>query len=372
MTAYKGNIVMSERNIISADSHVIESPHMWREYIDPAMRDRAPGLMHGPENDFYSIEGMKPFDITLISTAGQPSEQVKTWRRWDAPGRLTGGWDPVQRTKDAARDGVDAEVLYATLALKMFDLPDYNFKRACFTAFNRWLAEFCSSDPKRYLGIAVIMTDNIEFAVEDLHAARKMGLKGALLGLTPSASRPYSSPEYDPLWQAASELDMPLSLHNFSQSGTGPVRTHFEIYSCGTLDVQNCISALMFSQAFERFPGLKIVSVENDIGWVANFLQRMDHVYRRYGPIRGLSFKSGRIPSETFSDQIYMTFMDDEAGIRTYDLIGVDNLMWSNDYPHGDSTWPHSAEAISRQFDRLPEQHRRQMLRENVLKLYNW
>ncbi len=363
---------MPDRKIISADSHVIESPHMWRDYMDPSMRARAPHLEHGPENDFYVIEGIKPMDVTVMSTAGQPSEQVKNWRRWDAPGRLSGGWDPVQRAKDAARDGVDAEVLYATLALKMFALTDIEYKRACFTAYNRWLADFCKADPKRYLGVAVILTDDIDVAVQDLRAAHAMGHRGALLGMTPSESRPYASAEYDPLWRAASDLQMPVSLHNFSQTRAGPPVSHFEIYSCGTSDVQSCIAALMFSDVFERFRDLKIVSVENDIGWVANFMQRMDHVFRRYGPLRGKTFKSGRLPSETFRDQVYMTFMDDLAGIRTYDLIGVDNLMWSSDYPHGDSTWPKSQEVIERQFKGLPAKDRDQMLHENVLKLYNW
>jgi uncharacterized protein len=90
---------MSERNVISADSHVIEPPEMWREYIDPKIRDRAPHLERGPENDFYCIEGLKPMDVTVLSSAGTPSEELKTWRRWDAPGRLKGGWDPVIRKR---------------------------------------------------------------------------------------------------------------------------------------------------------------------------------------------------------------------------------------------------------------------------------
>ena len=91
---------MEERNIVSSDSHVIEPPEMWRQYIDPKFRDRAPHLEHGPENDFYVIEGQKPMDVTVLSSAGTPSEELSTWRRWDAPGRLRGGWDPDQRVKD--------------------------------------------------------------------------------------------------------------------------------------------------------------------------------------------------------------------------------------------------------------------------------
>ena len=363
---------MTERRVISADSHVIEPPEMWREYVEAKMRDRAPHLEHGKDNDFYVIEGIKPMDITVISTAGTPSEVLKTWRRWDAPGRLKGGWLPAERKKDIEADGIDAEVLYGTIALKILPLKDMEYKHACCQAFNRWLADFCKSDPRRYKGIAVLMTDDIDLAVKDLREAKALGLSGAMLGLTPNDKITYGSSEFDPLWAVAQELEMPMSMHNFTQAEGGPVRTRFEQFPSAPVDVQYCSSNLIFSDVFERFPRLKFVSVENDIGWAANFLQRADHVFGRYGPLMNKTFKSGRLPSETFRDHVYLTFMDDPAGIRTYDLIGVDNVMWSNDYPHGDSTWPHSQEAISRQFDKMPTEDRNKLLRGNVIKLYNW
>lgn len=363
---------MTTRNVISADSHVIEPPHMWREYIDPKMRDRAPHLEHGPENDFYCIEGLKPMDVTVLSSAGTPSAQLKDWRRWDAPERLRGGWDPHIRTRDAAADGVDAEVLYATICMKILPLKDMAYKHACFKAYNRWLTDFCKTGPKRFLGMAVLMTDDIDSAVKDLHEAKTMGLGGAMLGITSAEDITYASPEFDPLWRAAQELDMPLAMHNFTQSESKVVRSRFEVFASAPSDVQYCISSLIFADVFERFPKLKILSVENDIGWAANYLQRLDHCFGRYSVLLNKTFKSGRLPSEQFRDHVFLTFMDDMAGIRTYDLIGVDNVMWSNDYPHGDSTFPHSREAIARQFDKMPEAHRSKILRDNVLRLFNW
>src|SRR4051812_20839215 len=302
---------MSERNVISSDSHVIEPPQMWREYIDPKMRDRAPHLEHGPENDFYCIEGLPPADVTVLSSAGTPSEELKTWRRWDAPDRLKGGWDPVQRKKDAIKDGVDAEVLYATISMKILPLKDMAYKHACFKAYNRWLTDFCKTDPKRFLGMAVLMTDDIDSAVKDLHEARKMGLGGAMLGLTSGPDVTYASPEFDPLWAASQELDMPLAMHNFTQDRSKTVRSRFETFPSAPSDVQYCISSLIFADVFERFPKLKILSVENDIGWAANYLQRLDHCFHRYSVLLNKKFKSGRLPSEQFREHVFLTFMDD-------------------------------------------------------------
>ena len=363
---------MTDRNVLSADSHVIEPPEMWREYVESSMRDRAPHLEHGKDNDWYCIEGLKPMDVTVLSSAGTPSEELKTWRRWDAPGRLKGGWVPGIRRKDIEADGVDGEVLYATIGMKMLPLADMDYKRACFRGYNRWLADFCKSDPKRYVGIAVLTTDDIDAAVKDLREAKSLGLGGALLGMTPGENITYASPEFDPLWKVAQELHMPLSLHNFTQNESKVVRSRFEVFASAPVDVQYSISSMIFGDVFERFPELKLVSVENDIGWAANFLYRMDHVFHRYSVLLNKTFKSGRLPSEVFRDHVYLTFMDDPAGIRTYDLIGVDNVMWANDYPHGDSTWPNSKEAISRQFDTMPAADRQKILRDNVIKLYDW
>ena len=363
---------MNERNIISSDSHVIEPPEMWREYLDSKMKPRAPHIEHGKDDDFYCIDGLEPTKVTVLSAAGVPAEEVKHWRRWDAPGRLKGGWDPVAREKDADRDGVDAEVLYATLVMKMFSLKDQEYKHALFQAYNRWLSDFCKSNPKRFLGMAVLMTEDIDMAVKDLHEARKVGLRGAMLGLTPSDDITYAHPAFDPLWAAAQELNMPLALHNFTQSRAKITRSRFEQFPSAPADVQGCISAMIYADVFERFPKLKIVSVENDIGWAANYLQRLDHVFGRYSLLMGKTFKSGRLPSQIFRDHVYLTFMDDMAGIRTYDLIGVDNVMWANDYPHGDSTFPRSQEAITRQFKGMPEADRQKILKDNVLKLFDW
>lgn len=366
---------MDTRKVISADSHVIEPPTMWREYIDPAFRERAPHLERGPENDFFCVEGLPRSDVRVYSCAGAPPAEVRTWNRWDVEGRRKGGWDHEARVKDMATDGVDAEVLYATMAMSMFRIKDLACQRACFSAYNRWLADFCKADPKRYVGNAIVSTEDIDLAVKGLHEARKLGLRGVMLALVAKEDRPYSSPEYSPIWETAQELDIPLSLHNFTRADTrkgGPVRSHLEAFPSDPVEVQYCISNLIYSDVFERFPRLKIVSVENDIGWVANYLQRMDHVFHRYGPLTGKTFKSNLLPSEIFRQHVYLTFMDDMAGMRTYDLIGVDNVMWSSDYPHGDSTFPHSQEVISQQFAKVPAGDKKKILRDNVVHLHKW
>ena len=362
---------MTERKIVSSDSHVIEPPEMWREYIDPKMRDRAPRIEHAKDDDLYWIDGLVALPVRTLSTAGIHSSVTKTYRRWTDP-RHKGGWVPEERRKDQIKDGIDAEVLYATICMKFYALDDAEYRHALFTAYNRWIADFCKTDPQRYLGIAVLATENIEAAVKDLHKAKAMGLSGGALGLTPP-NLTYASPEFDPLWAAAQELQMPLSLHNFTQGKSILGRSRFEMYPSAVVDVQLFISSLIFGDVFERFPKLRIVSVENDIGWVANYIQRMEQVYGRYSILNDKTFKSGRTPGQVFRDHIFLTFTRDMAGIKTYELFGgVNNIMWASDYPHGDSSWPKSNEEIAHQFRDVPAAHQARILKDNVLDLYNW
>ena len=162
----------------------------------------------------------------------------------------------------------------------------------------------------------------LDSAVKDLHEARKMGLGGAMLGLTSGPDVTYASPEFDPLWAAAQELDMPLAMHNFTQDRSKTVRSRFEVFPSAPSDVQYCLSALIFADVFERFPKLKILSVENDIGWAANYLQRLDHCFivtaccQQEVQIQGACTASS---SATSLPPSWTT-----GRLRTYDIIGVD------------------------------------------------
>ena len=112
------------------------------------------------------------------------------------------------------------------------------------------------------------------------------------------------------------------------------------------------------------------MSAENDIAWVPHLLERADKYYRRFKQAYDapLSLK----PSEYFRRQCYATFIDDPLGLKTYHFMGADNFMWSTDYPHQAATWPHSQEVLARDFQGLPEEDKRKIVRENTAKLYGF
>jgi predicted TIM-barrel fold metal-dependent hydrolase len=128
------------------------------------------------------------------------------------------------------------------------------------------------------------------------------------------------------------------------------------------------IATFIFSGALQRHPNLKLVSVESGIGWMAFLVPWMDHVFERHR--YHTKSELTEAPSFYFHRQVFGTFIDDVVGVRNRDIIGVENIMWSSDYPHVNSSWPSSREYIEKHFGDVPLEERRKMVHDNAAKLY--
>ena len=374
---------MAEPQLISSDSHVSEPPDLWVERLDIKYRDRAPRVALNPEGQegaYFVYEGYPPHNLAIGLGAGRTPEELaaflKTGTYADA---RPGGWDPAQRLPDMELDGVEAEVLYTTLGFRLFWLKDAALQRACFRVYNDWLAAYCSYAPQRLKGLALISLYDPKEGAQELERCARLGLKGAMIWCSPPADQPYSSEIYDPFWAAAQDLDMPVSLHAI----TGMERIPWEYgaekramrQTVTPHEIEKSFSILILSGVLERFPRLKIVSAENNCGWLPYYLQRMDRGFARFGPsgtVTPWPTKLTLKPSEYFRRQMYCTFIDDSFGVASRHWIGVDNVMWSSDYPHTASTWPHSRDIIERDFKDVSEVEKRKIVRENAAQLYGF
>src|SRR5438552_5400481 len=155
--------------IISADSHITEPPTMYIDHIEPAFRDRAPHLQHVEgAGDIFVIDGMKtPIPLGIVAAAGKPAEQIRLMgTRFEELHR--GGWDPEARLADQERDGIDGEILYPTVGMAICNHRDRDFMKACFDAYNLWIAEYCSGHADRLFGIGQTALRSPKEGVEDL------------------------------------------------------------------------------------------------------------------------------------------------------------------------------------------------------------
>ena len=265
--------------MISADSHVTEPPNTYVDNIDPAYRDRAPKMIdHEKLGDVFVIDGMsKPISLSTAAAAGKRPDEIKSYGSKFEELHL-GGWDPNARMADQVRDGVAAEIIYPTVGMILCNHTDLDYKRACFEAYNRWIAEYCSAHPDRLLGLGQTAVRNPEEGIADLHTIKALGLRGVMLPGEPGVED-YDSPVYDDFWETAIELELPLSFHILTmraEKTRGPKMAGFLSIVRGCQDV---MAMLVMGGVFERHPNLSIVCAEADAGWVPHFMYRMDHAY---------------------------------------------------------------------------------------------
>ena len=374
---------MGRHGVISADSHMTEPVDLWEERLDAPFRDRAPKVVENPNAEgpryLFVAEGAPPFPIAGGYAAGRSGKELQELLKTGYEAARPSGWDPVERLKDQELDGIDAEVLYPSLGMTLFTMNDGELQRACFDAYNGWLAEFCRHDPKRLYGVGLVSLENIDKAAGDLEKIAKQGMRGAMIWGAPPADRPYSSRAYDPFWRAASETKLPVSLHVIASRGRTSAtvadiigenaRAHAGIWYMTVIhEIQESLAHLVLGGVLERFPGLKIVSAENDAGWLPHFNYRMDHVFDKYGETWGDEVP--RRPSEYVRRQVFATFQDDPTGPAAHEIFGADNFMWASDFPHSDSTFPESRAWIEKNFAGVPDSVRRKIVHDNAVALY--
>lgn len=363
--------------IISADSHMLEPGDLWVERLPAKYRDNAPRVYWDEEKNglYFGCDGVPPTPAAALFAAGKTDQELPDAYQASLDSARPGGWDPVERLKDMAIDGVIADVLYTSLGFNLFWLTDGPFQEACFQVYNDWLADFCSYDPQRFVGLGLISLYDVDHAVAELERIRGKGLRGAMIWASPPEEMSFFGTYHDKFWAAAQDLDMPISLHiltGFGSESRGFATNQNRFLRVMNLpaEIQRSLAQIIFGGTLERFPRLKIVSAENDIGWLPYFLYRADRGWKRFRYVDETPLTM--LPSEYFQRNIWATFIDDPVGVEAYRRIGADNIMWSNDYPHQASCWPHSLEVIERDFTGVPEEDKLKICRDNAAKLYGF
>ncbi len=357
--------------VISADSHITEHPDTYSAHIDSKWKDKAPRMVNaGEKGDLFIIDGMdRPIAMGLVAAAGKlPEEITETGVTFAELHR--GGWDAKARLLDQDRDGVSAEIIYPTVGMVLCNHKDFAYKDACFAAYNRWIAEYCAHSPTRLLGCGQTAATDPATTVADLHAMKKLGLRGVMMSGNPGLED-FDSEVWNPVWEAAIELNLPVSFHILTTRGGGSVRgPRLNSFMSIIRGNQDIMGTLIFGGVFERFPALKVCCVEADAGWVPHYLYRMDHAYKRHRNWLGKGTNLTRQPSDYFNDHIYTTFQDDWVAFKCANDMNWRRLMWANDFPHSDSTWPWSQAMLAEQTRHLTDEQTRAILCDNVAQLY--
>jgi len=281
--------------------------------------------------------------------------------------------DPHLRVKDQELDGVDAEVIFGILGAAT-RLNDHDAAKEMFRIYNDWLVGFCKPYPGRLIGLACLPYGDIDAAVKETYRVAKMGIKGLELSCSWDME-PMYHPEWEPLWKAVSDVNLPLHFHTFPSTPPGEREkvtwltrraALFTGVTAFQMNLVNILAAVIGAAVLERYPNLRIVFGESGIGWIPYVLDRMDFEYEDQYKDLPLKMK----PSEYWRRQCKATFQYDRVGTKLIDEMGVETLMWGSDYPHPDGVWPESEKYISEQFKHLPDDIVKKMTCENAGRFY--
>jgi uncharacterized protein len=358
-------------SLISCDDHMDLSylpADLWQQRLPQKFRDAAPHMVETDNGRMWVVEDQN------WGTFGRPVGRIIE-RAWDWVG-LEDEPEPgvfractvKYRLEDMDRDGVGAQVLYALIPFGR--IQDVELRQASIQAYNSWFKELLDESGRRLIGLPILPLTSPEDAVSELNRVAKLGFHGVYFDCW-SAPKPMHDECWDPIWAAAAEADIAISLHvgggvRTAQPGN-PQRNQAHIFaSAFDTQLDEPFASIVFAIA-DRYPRVKFILAESGLGWVAYYLHRMDRYDTKGFP---REFDLSVPPSEIFRRQMYATFQDEEeGGIRRIPEIGIDNVMWASDYPHPGSTWSFSQEKV-KSLDILGDEAKRKITYENVVKLY--
>jgi len=380
---------MSRITVISSDGHVAARMRDYRPYLDASVRQDFDDFLVD-----YETHGVVTTDPTNVAERLDP-ELAKVWKENVADlGRLDASWDPKRRIVELDREGVTAEVLFQDFATPFvmssptraarLNIPEASIEQmsAGYRAFNRWLADFRSVAPERWLGMAAISFHDVEAAVKEVHVAKSLGFGGIAIPAVPDTERVYQA-EYDPIWAAMEELGLVANVHVAianriptyvgAPTGTaGRALIGADIFT----GARNMLPVLIFGGVLERFPALEVAFTETHSDWVIGMLARMDHAYDRSDLRRDIRDVIPVRPSEYWHRQCYIgSSIFSRAEIAARARIGIDKMMIGIDFPHSEGAWRHGTLTyLQATFgaEHVPESDARLMLNETAASVYGF
>jgi len=378
---------MSTYNIIDVDTHVTETPDLWTSRAPAGMRDRMPHTVTGSDGIMRWVMGegrpLAPVGMTATAGRGSFKHPPKTFEEMHP-----GAYNARERLKYMDQMGIWAMVMYPNVggfgAQAFLKLNDPELMLTCVQIYNDWQSEWASADSRRLLPITSIPFWDVDAAVKEVQRCAAKGHKGILFTGEPQYyGKPLlGDPHWNPLWEVACDLDLPISFHIGSgDMAEGLARNRVKTYGPMAAFTEMAVDIflhnamqlndLLMSGVLMRYPKIKFVSVESGIGWIPFVLEAMDYQFQG-NSVSEENPKFEMLPSEYFARNIYACYwFEQTAPRRLIDKIGVDNIMFETDFPHPTSLYGEEVHArIKSGLSDCDESVRRKILWENGQKLY--
>jgi len=380
----------SDLAIIDVDAHITESHDLWTSRAPAAYRGRMPKVAEVDGKRAWFVDGDVQFSMgtpsSVIRLDGTKSRGVEFFN-WGIEDAHAACYDMRERLKLLDRFGLYAQILYPNVAgfgsQNFMKIEDDGLRLACAQVYNDAMAEVQADSGGRLLPMMLMPWWNIKQSVAEVERAVQMGLRGIVMCSDPdSVGLPdLADDAWTPFWEVCNDTELPVNFH------IGASETAFNMFGraswdsmgmrrslalgSGSLFMENSrvIGNLLFSGVLERFPKIKVVSVESGIGWIPFMLEALDYEWHETGSQAEMDLPMP--PSEYFRRQIYGCFWFEKNAPKTLvEAIGEDNLLFETDYPHPTCLYPDVQEYIAEISAGWSETTRRKILQDNAAALY--
>lgn len=378
---------MSGYTIIDVDTHVTETPDLWTSRAPAKMKDKVPRIETDKDGRLSWVVGGTPLlaspGLTATAGVGNFKNPPKNYEEMHP-----GAYDAKERLKYMDKMGIWAMVMYPNVggfgAQEFLKLNDPELMLTCVQIYNDWQTEWASADSRRLLPITSLPFWDVAAAVKEVHRCAAKGHRGILFTGEPQYwNQPLlGDKHWNPLWEAAVELDLPVSFHIGSGNmETGLLPKKIEAYGkmaaftelSVDIFLRNGIQLndLLMSGVLARYPKIKFVSVESGIGWIPFALEALDYQFMG-NSVAEEHPEFDLLPSEYFARNVYACYwFEQTAPRRLIDKVGADNILFETDFPHPTSLYGEEVHArIKGGLSDCEESVRRKILWENGQKLY--
>jgi predicted TIM-barrel fold metal-dependent hydrolase len=384
--------------IIDLDAHVVEPPDVWSARLPSAYAEaglhiemlptavpklvgagyvESPGT-DGPLVPWWCYEDQRITIKRTIAAAGFPADEVEL-KAVTYDEMRPGCWQPAARVADMDVNGVDRQLCFPNLPRFCGQLflwgKDRELAHLSVQAYNDWMVEeWCGTVPGRLIPLCLIPLWDVDLAVAEVRRNAARGVRAVAFSELPTYLDLPSiyTGTWDPLFAACQETGTVIAMHIGSGTKTPKASPDAPDAVGATILFGNSVASLtdfMYSGVLHRFPDLKLLYAEAQIGWIPYVLERADDVWETHRGWSGSQMHCPEPPSTYYRRQVTSCFFKDDVGVALLDQVGVDNVVFETDYPHQDGTWPYSREAAASQFGHLDQESIDKIARGNALRL---
>jgi predicted TIM-barrel fold metal-dependent hydrolase len=384
--------------IVDVDAHVVEPPDVWSSRLPAKYRDVGPRIVYAPQGEvklvgssYIEAPGTEGPDIAwwlyedrhislkrYIAAAGVPAEDVgMTGVTYDDI--RPGCYIQADRLDDMTLNGVQAQMCFPNIPRFCGQLflwgNDKELSLACVKAYNDWMVEeWCGGTNGRLIPLCIVPLWDVQLAVDEVRRNAARGVRAVAFSEIPAyLDLPSVHTGYwDPFFAACAETGTVVAMHIGSGTKTPQTSSDAPAAVAGTIIFGNAAASLvdyLFSGVLHRYPNLKLLYAEAQIGWIPYVLERTDDVWFTHRGWAHGQDKCPELPSSYYYRQVSSCFFKDPVGVEVLDRVGIDNVMFETDYPHQDGTWPHTRQAAADQFGHLSDEQIEKIARGNAIKL---